>query len=283
VADLRNRQFFGALLIVLLTVPLSYLIGGRNLQRQAQQLRDNAGQLARQGDELSRLAFQDPLTGLANRSLLNDRLEHALSVRRRPVDVLLLDLDEFKTVNDVLGHAAGDALLVEVAQRLRDCAGPAATVARLGGDEFTIVLEGADDAEAVALALVGALSVPVMLERRQVLPHASIGIARADGAEEVSASELLRRADIAMYAAKTAGKNRCATFWPDMTTALVARADLESALRAAVEQGETVVHHQPIVDTRSRRVRRVEALVRWQHPSGLVPPGSSCPWPSRAG
>lgn len=232
--------------------------------------------------QLRELALHDGLTGLANRALFNDRLQHALQARRHGVDVVLLDLDDFKNVNDVLGHHAGDVLLVEIGRRLLASAGQSATVARLGGDEFAIVLEDAEDPKAVAQAILAALTVPVQVDRREIVSGASVGIARAQN-EKVSASELLRRADIAMYVAKAAGKNQYALFVPDMKAAIVARADLELALRDAAERGEMVAFYQPIVDARAEQVVRVEVVVRWQRPTGLVSPAEFLPVAEQTG
>lgn len=167
--------------------------------------------LAAQAEELRRLAFRDPLTGLANRSLFQDRLRQALVTRSRPVTVLLLDLDEFKLVNDVLGHAAGDQLLIEIARRLVSCVRPSDTVARLGGDEFAVVLDGASNGEEVADRILAALTERAQVEDQQVVPRASIGIASSPD-DQLEPAELLRRADIAMYTAKAAGRNRHRVF-----------------------------------------------------------------------
>jgi diguanylate cyclase (GGDEF)-like protein/PAS domain S-box-containing protein len=221
--------------------------------------------------QLARLALHDPLTGLGNRTLLHDRLGHALARQDRPrTDVLLLDLDNFKTVNDVSGHAAGDQLLLEVARRLLTCVRPEDTVARLGGDEFAILLEDGY-ADAVAARVQEVLTLPVSIGGRLVVPRGSIGIGRNDDGTR-DPDELLLRADVAMYAAKADGRDRTRTFTADMAEAIRARADLEAALRHAVRRGEIVVHYQPIVDVRTATASRVEALMRWRRPQGLLPP-----------
>ena len=252
-------------------------------KRAEAQAAQDARELAEQADQLSRLAFRDPLTGLANRALLNDRLTHALAGRgSRKVSLLLLDLDEFKTVNDVSGHAAGDELLVEVARRLRSCLRPGDTVARLGGDEFAIVVEATEEPTEVAERILEHLAAPVALEGRQAVPQASIGVATTSGGD-MAVGDLMRRADVAMYAAKAAGKGRYSVFRPDMEDALVARADLEAALQQAVGQGEIVVHYQPIVEAQAGKMVRLEALVRWHRPSGLVAPGEFLPLAEETG
>ena len=224
-----------------------------------------------------RQAFNDSLTGLANRALFLDRLDHALSRAERDgsgVTVLFLDLDGFKLVNDSLGHAAGDALLVAGADRIRRVVRGGETAARLGGDEFAVLLEGTrSGAEAVHVAqrLREALKPPFTIADREVLVSASIGIASGGG----SADELLRNADVAMYRAKRSGKGRYQVFEPGMHAEVVARLELEADIQRAVEREEFVVHYQPIVDLAERRIVAVEALVRWRHPErGLVAPGA---------
>lgn len=239
---------------------------------QAQeQARAALAELGRQADELKLLAFRDHLTGLANRALFRERLEHALTIPDRSrVHVLLLDLDDFKEVNDVLGHQAGDEMLIEIGRRLQSSVGAADTVGRLGGDEFVILLTDSPDPAAVAARIVARLNEPFVLHGHELHPSVSLGLTSADA--EMHAPDLMRRADIAMYAAKAAGKNRYLRFHPDMMTALLARNDLENGLRRAVERGEIAVHFQPVVCATSARVAQVEALVRWERPDGSVPP-----------
>jgi len=219
-------------------------------------------------------AFHDPLTRLANRSLFRERVEHTLD-RRTLADtaVLFIDLDNFKTINDSLGHAAGDHVLVETAHRVRSCLRTEDTAARLGGDEFAVLLEDADVTAAARVAerIRVALGTPFWVLGQEVYISASIGIAvRRDGD---TAGELLRNADVAMYTAKSKGKACFEIFEPAMHDAVVARLGLEAELRRAVERQEFVVHYQPIVKLDSGEVIGAEALVRWQHPTrGLVPP-----------
>jgi diguanylate cyclase (GGDEF)-like protein/PAS domain S-box-containing protein len=232
--------------------------------------------------QLSHQAFHDTVTGLANRALLRDRVEHALA--RRPeaspanTALLFLDLDDFKTINDTLGHMAGDQLLVEVANRLRTVLRPADTAARMGGDEFAVLVEDIReglDAGAVAQRILDALSVPFTLDGTSVTIAASIGIAQASDEHtcSISADDLLRNADVAMYAAKSQGKARFELFDPAMHERLVKRLEMRTALQRALEQGELFVEYQPIVELETRSTQAVEALVRWRRPDvGVVPP-----------
>ncbi|MET1065360.1 MAG: EAL domain-containing protein [Arthrobacter sp.] len=239
--------------------------------------------LAEQAAQLKALAFQDPLTGLSNRQLFNDHLTDAL---RGPcgtaVDVLLLDLDDFKEVNDILGHHAGDHMLIEVGRRLRECVRPNDVVARLGGDEFVVLLVGSLDAGAAAEKIVHSLGEPLWIDGTMLRPSLSLGLASISE-EAVDASELLRRADIAMYAAKTAGKNRYLRFRPEMMMNLVQRAELEAGLRQAVDAGQIAVHYQPIVSSRLGVVVKVEALARWERDGETVPPEQFIPAAERSG
>ncbi|MBT2551043.1 bifunctional diguanylate cyclase/phosphodiesterase [Arthrobacter sp. ISL-65] len=249
----------------------------RRAQEQARQA------MADLAEQLKAMAFQDPLTGLANRKLFHDQLSEALHGRSSTaVDVLLLDLDDFKEVNDILGHAAGDQMLVEVARRLRACVRPDDTVARLGGDEFVVLLTGSADAESVAERIVQSLNVPVWIEGSMLRPSLSLGIASLC-ADAVAASELLRRADVAMYAAKAAGKNRYMRFKPEMMTALVQRTDMEAGLRLAIDNDEIRVSYQPVVSARLGAVIQFEALARWERDGRNVPPSQFIPTAERSG
>nr|WP_244208373.1 bifunctional diguanylate cyclase/phosphodiesterase [Arthrobacter oryzae] len=255
--------------------------------------------LAAQSAQLTALAFQDGLTGLSNRQLFNDRLGSALAgPAGTAVDVLLLDLDDFKEVNDILGHHAGDQMLIEVGRRLRTCVRPDDVVARLGGDEFVVLLVNSVEPEAVAARIVDSLRVPVWIDGTMLRPSLSLGLASIGGADRdsegtdaatdtdadsVHASELLRRADVAMYAAKTAGKNRYMRFRPEMMKALVDRNDLEAGLRLAVDNGQIAVHYQPIVSPGRGTVTQVEALARWVREGAIVPPQQFIPAAERSG
>ncbi len=226
-------------------------------------------------------AFHDALTGLPNRSLFRDRLEHAVAVQMRQptlrVVVMFLDLDDFKAVNDSLGHEAGDQLLQVVAERIREEIRAADTVARFGGDEFAILMEQFS-APTEVLSIVNRIKVslrrPLLLQGRLMSISASVGVAFAEPGEDVDT--LLRNADVAMYEAKEAGKARHAVFEPAMYTAIMQRLQLESDLRAATVAPESAglfLTYQPIVDLRSGEMRGVEALLRWHHATrGPIPP-----------
>jgi diguanylate cyclase (GGDEF)-like protein/PAS domain S-box-containing protein len=229
-------------------------------------------------EELRHQAFHDPLTGLANRALLRDRLEHALARHgrlRHQIGVLFVDLDDFKAVNDGRGHSAGDELLQCVAMRLHASVRAVDTVARLGGDEFAVLVEGGDP-EVTSHRILDAFRQPFRLGVDDVYIHASVGVALADGTDD--AGELLRNADVAMYSAKGAGKNRYEVFHPGLHDDIIRRLQLESDLPRALERREFVVHYQPILDLGSGTVLAVEALVRWQHPThGLLAPTEFIP------
>jgi diguanylate cyclase (GGDEF)-like protein/PAS domain S-box-containing protein len=238
---------------------------------------------------LQHMALHDPLTELPNRTLLLDRLERSvqrLTRSHRVGALLLIDLDEFKTVNDTMGHPVGDAVLTTIALRLCAELRDIDTAARIGGDEFAVVLEDLatdDDATDIAERIRVALAAPFDIDGSELRPSASIGIATArDGSE--SAAELLRNADLAMYAAKQAGRNRCVVYVPAMHADAIERLALERALRSAVHRGELVLHYQPTVDLNDGHVTGVEALIRWQHPElGLVPPARFIPLAEETG
>ncbi len=228
-------------------------------------------------------AFHDPLTGLANRALFREHLDRALdrSRRRRAgIAVLFLDVDDFKVVNDSLGHAAGDRLLVEVAERLTSTIRSEDIAARQGGDEFTILVERVGgEGEAVELAerLAAAIRRPIVLDGRPLVVGVSIGIALGRGRTAV-AGNLLAHADAAMYAAKEQGKGRHIVFDPSMQHRAQSRLEMETELRAAIEAESFDVHYQPILELPSQEIVGFEALVRWRDPvRGLVLPGEFIP------
>lgn len=229
-------------------------------------------------EQLAHQAFHDALTGLPNRALFMERLRHALARGRRQgtmVGVIFLDLDNFKFVNDSLGHGAGDHLLVAVAERLNACIRAGDTVARLGGDEFTVLLEDlADDGQLLGLAerITQVLHTPILVGGREIVTTGSLGIAASLGDLRLP-DELLREADTAMYRAKTTGKARSIVFDRSMNAQALDRLNLEMDLRRALEMGEFRVYYQPIISLASGAVSEVEALVRWEHPErGLIPP-----------
>ncbi|HEV8053753.1 MAG TPA: GGDEF and EAL domain-containing protein, partial [Candidatus Limnocylindrales bacterium] len=226
---------------------------------------------ARLYQELRHQAFHDGLTRLANRALFNDRLEHALARGARtgsPLAILFVDLDDFKTVNDRMGHARGDQLLYEVAERLRSCLRTGDTAARLGGDEFCVLLEDLErplEAEIVARRILDSIAESVRIGGSEVTVDASIGIAVSGGGGS-TADELLRNADFAMYRAKSLGKGRAEVFRPGMRVGASERRQLESLLQGAVERSELRLQYQPVVDLESGSLTGFEALVRWQQP-----------------
>jgi diguanylate cyclase (GGDEF)-like protein/PAS domain S-box-containing protein len=256
------------------------LLGDEQIEGIVLNIRDISERKAFQA-ELEHQAFHDPLTGLPNRALFRNRVAHALASQRRselPVTVLFLDVDDFKVVNDSLGHAAGDEVLREVARRIDDCMRPVDTAARLGGDEFAILLhESESDLQAVEVAqrLMSALSAPIPLQGRTVSIAASVGIALGEhgAASPRDAEELLRNADAAMHMAKESGKAQHRIFEPDMHAAALARLELKADLQRALEAGEFTLRYQPIMDLRRGEMAGMEALVRWEHPQrGTVAP-----------
>ena len=234
-------------------------------------------------------ALHDALTGLANRALFKDRVDHALS-RRKPslqnVGVILLDVDDFKYVNDTLGHSAGDDLLVQLAGRIVGCLDEGDTAARLGGDEFGICIEsggGAADLAVVAQRLLDAMAEPLRLEGTDVNVRISMGVSEA-GDHPSTAGDMLREADLALYAAKNAGKASFRFFEPSLHQAVVDRLERRAAFEQAIERGELRVHYQPVVTLDEQRIVGAEALVRWEHPTdGLVPPAEFIPLAEESG
>jgi diguanylate cyclase (GGDEF)-like protein/PAS domain S-box-containing protein len=229
-------------------------------------------------EQLRHQALHDPLTGLPNRALFMDRLEHALTRAHRRdgrVAVLFMDLDNFKITNDSLGHEVGNQLLVAVAERLKACLRPEDTAARVGGDEFTVLVEDVDglrDAARVAERIAESLQRPFALDQYEVFFTTSIGIALSSPLQKLPA-ELLRHADLAMYQAKHKGKARYEVFEHSMGTDALERLRLESELRRALERGEFKVYYQTVVALEGGRIGGAEALVRWEHPKrGLLLP-----------
>ncbi len=228
-------------------------------------------------NELSYQAFHDALTGLANRQLFGDRLAHALRRRGgapRPLVVMFLDLDDFKQVNDSLGHGVGDQLLVTVAERISETIRQGDTAARLGGDEFAVLLEDADieTAREVADRLLESFAVPVSVNGQLHSVRASIGMTEATPGE-AAPDETLRNADVAMYWAKDRGKSTVAVYEAGLHAEALGRLALNSELQRGIRDGQLVLHYQPTVDLDTQRITGFEALVRWNHPTrGLLTP-----------
>ena len=239
--------------------------------------------------EITRLARSDSLTGLPNRAMMRKMLDEALrnaTHRQKGLALFMIDLDRFKNVNDTLGHPVGDALLREVAERLKSVMGNHGQIGRLGGDEFQAVLPGAVDIgllESLARTLIEQVSRPYMIEGNKVTIGAPVGIAIGDPGR-ASADALVRNADLALYAAKGAGRGKHCLYEPSMHSEAAERQLLENDLRQAIERGELAVHYQPIVHTAGEDVSGFEALVRWQHPArGSISPSKFIPLAEEAG
>ena len=239
--------------------------------------------------EISRLARFDSLTGLPNRAMMRQTLDEALrnaAHRQKGCTLFMIDLDRFKNVNDTLGHPIGDALLREVADRLKSVMGNHGQIGRLGGDEFQAVLPGAVDIgllESLARTLIEQVSRPYNIEGNKVTIGASVGIAIGDPGR-ASADALVRNADLALYAAKGAGRGKHRLYEPSMHSEAAERQILENDLRQAVERGELAVHYQPVVRAAGEDVSGFEALVRWQHPTrGAISPAKFIPLAEEAG
>ena len=243
------------------------------LEQAIRRMRELQGALERQ-------AYRDPLTDLANRALFMRRVHESLTRPSGTSTVLFLDLDDFKRINDHAGHAAGDAVLIAAADRIRRCVRPSDLAARLGGDEFAVLLEDADErhGQEVAHRIVGLLSDAVPIAGQPCWVRASIGIASAATGSGIDADDLMRHADIAMYRAKEAGKGQVRVFSPDMHPNALTKAPSRDEIVAALDAGEFVAHYQPIVAVGSGEIVAAEALVRWNHPRhGLLAPSTFVP------
>jgi diguanylate cyclase (GGDEF)-like protein/PAS domain S-box-containing protein len=240
--------------------------------------------------QLEHQAFHDPVTGLANRALFGERVRHAATIARREqrgMAVIFLDLDEFKVVNDSLGHAAGDAVLVAVAKRLEAASRSADTPARFGGDEFAVLLEDietAQEAADVAERILAALREPLEIEHKVLVAGASLGISVCEPGDVADAEALVRNADAAMYIAKRDGRGGYRLFEPAMHEGVLARLELKADLQHAIAHDEFELHYQPIVSLRDGTIRGVEALLRWRHPTrGMVGPDQFIPLTEETG
>jgi diguanylate cyclase (GGDEF)-like protein/PAS domain S-box-containing protein len=241
-------------------------------------------------EQLAHQAFHDPVTHLANRALFNERVRHAVARTLREgvgMAVLFVDLDDFKTVNDSLGHAAGDRVLMEVAQRISGSVRAADTAARFGGDEFAILLEDVHDlqhAAETAERVLDSLGRPIELDHNHLSIRASLGISVAEPGKPTDADELIRNADAAMYIAKADRKGGYRIFEPAMHEQVVARLELRADLERALARSEFELHYQPLVRLQDGVITGVEALLRWRHPTrGLVPPLDFIPFAEETG
>jgi diguanylate cyclase (GGDEF)-like protein len=271
----ENNRLLGQLNIALeqvrqQTVELSHT--NRELQNEIEER-------MRVEEQLSYNALHDPLTGLPNRVLFMDRLEHAIDVAQRHVEstcsVLYLDLDQFKVINDSLGHSVGDQLLIGIAQRMRMCLRLSDTVARFGGDEFVILLEDTlvpDDVIGCAGRILEKLKAPFQLQDRQVFISGSLGIVLNVNGYNLP-EEIIRDADIAMYHAKALGKSRFEVFNSGLRDQLINRLEIENDLRFALERNEFILNYQPVLSLETSKITGFEALLRWQHPQrGVIAP-----------
>jgi diguanylate cyclase (GGDEF)-like protein len=265
---------------------LDTLASNASVALQYDRLEQAVMQLSVLQEQLHHQAYHDPLTSLANRVLFAEKVKQAIADRRGEVAVLFIDLDDFKTVNDSLGHSAGDELLVAVALRLRGCLRPEDLVARLGGDEFAVMVQDGDAeaaATGVARRIMEAFTAPVMVGVGSVAVHASVGIA-TNHRRTIAAEDLIRDADVAMYKAKTSGKGTFEMFDASMGTEVLERHGLKEELRLAIERDELTLYFQPIVSLETGDLVATEALVRWEHPRrGLVGPSEFVPLAEETG
>jgi diguanylate cyclase (GGDEF)-like protein/PAS domain S-box-containing protein len=241
-------------------------------------------------EQLAHQAFHDSVTHLANRALFNERVRHAVARNLREgagMAVLFVDLDDFKTVNDSLGHAVGDRVLLEVAQRISTSIRAVDTAARFGGDEFAVLLEDVQELQAAvetAERILEAVSRPIALESNELIIRASLGISVVEAGSASDADELIRNADAAMYIAKSDGKGGYRVFEPAMHERVLARLELRADLQRALDREEFVLHYQPLIRLGDGAVTGVEALLRWRHPvRGLIQPSDFIPFAEETG
>jgi diguanylate cyclase (GGDEF)-like protein/PAS domain S-box-containing protein len=241
-------------------------------------------------EQLTHQAFHDPVTGLANRALFGERVRHAIARTRREhqsVAVVFLDLDDFKTINDSLGHAAGDEVLVEVAKRLATSIRATDTAARFGGDEFALLLEdieGVQEAADTADRVLEGLALPLRVAHKELSLRCSIGISVVSEGTPAGAEELIRDADAAMYRAKRDGKGSYRLFEPEMHEGVLARLELRTDLQRAIATEQLALHYQPVVRIQDGSISGVEALLRWRHPErGMIPPDQFIPLAEETG
>jgi len=241
-------------------------------------------------EQLTHQAFHDPVTNLPNRALFVERVRHAVGRARREeseIGVIFLDVDDFKTINDSLGHGAGDLALIDVAKRLSNSIRLSDTAARFGGDEFVVLLEDLDSTETaveVAERILDDLRQPLTVAGKELALRGSIGISILEGSSTAGADELIRDADAAMYIAKRDGKGGYRLFEPDMHAGVVARLELRGDIQRALQSGQFELHYQPIVRLADGSIAGIEALLRWHHPErGLVVPGDFIPFTEETG
>lgn len=236
--------------------------------------------------KLEVLAHHDPLTQLSNRAIFMDRLKQALLRLKRQktnnhVVVMLLDLDNFKTINDTMGHDAGDKLLLEVASRLKSCVRETDTVARLGGDEFTILFEQVDQLNTISVVankIAATLAEPFFINNRTIASSASIGVASSADEKRPEAESVLKNADIAMYTAKNKGGNQIGFFTRELQVSAQIRNNLEKNLRIAIEENQLKLFFQPQINIQTGKLCGAESLMRWEHPQyGIIPPSGFIP------
>jgi len=285
--ELWDKDKNGAAIALRLVINTVYDDSGNIAQRVA--LLSDITERKKQDDVIWKQANIDSLTGLPNRHMFISQLRKQLSIAKesgKSLALLLIDLDQFKEINDALGHDKGDILLVEVASRIAECVDESATIARLGGDEFTVILPDCQDEiqiTTVAEAIIARLVEVFQLGVERAYISASIGIAQfPDDGHDVE--NLLRHADQAMYAAKNAGRNRYCLFTDTLQEAVQSRMSLSNDLRDALKAGEFLVYYQPIVELASGKILKAEALIRWQHPvRGMVSPVDFIPLAEASG